>query len=796
MIKPSLEQLGTARPGTDSWGYLPLLKLAVLRTGAAAAMLWLQREGTLEPQARTGGTELGAVLSEQARSCAAARIAGLTEDDERQPWRAILLPCSWPAVLTLLIPVAADDDVADELVFIKQGLAAQIVLAEKISVVERDWRDEFTLVQRISGVGSWSWDMVTQEVRLTEKMHYLLGIQADGVKPSLAAMLARIAPEDRERLQAAIEEARATGRHFALEHDILHQDGARRTVSSHGRVVPSRDGPGQRVILTMQDLTDHIQLARALKAARAKAETQAETKTRLLAHISHEIRTPLNAVLGFADLLTRTALDARQRQHLGVIRETGALLLSVVNDLLDLAKIEAGRISIERSPFAIDPLLDAARATTEVLLGTKDVRFVLDKDQAMPAWLLGDAIRIKQILTNFLGNAAKFTMSGSITLRLRNLTPGASGRLRFEVVDTGIGIAPEQHEQLFRRFVQLGEDTNRRFGGTGLGLAICRELVELMEGSIGVLSNPDRGSTFWFELPLPEVSAPVQALEPAEPAAAAAPLNVLVVDDVETNRQLIQALLEVAQHRVSTANNGIEAITAVRAAIPDVVLMDVNMPELDGLEATRTIRGLGGAYAKLPIIALTARALPADIAACMDAGMNGYLGKPIDPHRLAQALAEAAPDRVAPDMVAGAIVVPSSALSASQLQGLAATIGAETLRTLFTKMLGRVATDCATMEAGLRRAEAAAVADAAHRLAGLCGSLGAPRLSETARAIETAAQERRLATCDPLLGELRHLAQVAAVEFTQTFGDGPSSPPDPGSSARAAGAPAGSMLPG
>ena len=735
---------------------LPLLRLAIGRTGAAGAALWVELDGSLELRASAGVSDLTGGRAEQARSVAAERLAGTFEPEAGSAWRAVPLPGVVPAALTLLAPAAPDDDGWAELRLITEVMAAHLVLAARLAQTERDWRDEFTQVQRISGVGSWSWDMLTQEVRWSEKMFYLLGLLPTRDKPSLAATLERVAMEDRGRLLAAIDEACATGRHFELEHDILHDNGDRRTVSTHGRIVPSLNGTGNRAILTMQDLTDRIQVARELKAASARAETQAETKTRLLAHISHEIRTPLNAVLGFADLLAQTELDARQRRHLGVIRETGALLLSVVNDLLDLAKIEAKRISIERAAFAVEPLLEAARAMIEVLLGTKDVCFILEQGPEVPPWLLGDATRIKQILANLLGNAAKFTTSGTIRLRVCNLTPGATtARLRFEVVDTGIGIPAAQHQELFKRFVQLGEHKGRRFGGTGLGLAICRELIELMEGSIGVESNIGQGSVFWFELPLPEAAPSDQPPAAVTHAAPPRPLSVLVVDDVETNRHLIQALLELDHHRVSMAKDGNEAIAAVRRSLPDIVLMDVNMPELDGLEATQAIRQLGGPFTGLPIIAMTARALPADVAACLAAGMNGYLAKPIDPQGLSRALAKAVPERPPPEPV----------LALPQLQSLAASLGLEALRSLIHGMLARVRNDCAVIEAALGREDSVTVRDAAHRLAGLCGSLGAPSLSGIARAIEEAAEDRRIAECGPLLAELDKLAKAADAEF-------------------------------
>ena len=632
----------------------------------------------------------------------------------------------------------------------------------------------------ISGVASWSWEIGSERVQWSEKLFYLLGVAPGDIAPSLASTLEHVAAPDRDRLMTAIRGAQASGRHFVLQHDIVRGDGARRTVVSSGRTVPGRDGKGQRVVMTMQDLTEQIRLARELEAARAGAEAQAEFKTRLLAQISHELRTPLNALLGFGDLLAQAALDVEQGRHLGAMRETAGFLLDVVNDLLDLARIEAGQLRITRVPLALEPLLDHARAMTEVLLGTKAVRFHLERGDDVPRCLMGDPTRIRQVLTNLVGNAAKFTSSGSITLRVRKLDgEPAAPRLRFEVSDTGRGIPASQREGLFKPFIQLGEATDHHGrgpggrepggGGTGLGLAICREIVGLMAGSIGVESTEGLGSTFWFELPLTQAATPVRPLDAAASVAATRPLDILVADDVETNRQLVQAILAPPAHRTTTAADGQDAIAAVQRSLPDVVLMDVTKPRLDGLDAARAIRGLGGAFAELPIIAVTARTLPADLAACRAAGMTSYVAKPIDARELTRTITEATGERAPPRPAPQPASAAPPTLAVAQLEGLATRIGAEALRSLFHGILARVRSDGATIRSGLEREEAVMVGDAAHRLAGLCGSLGAPGLSRTSQAIEQAARARRLSTCAALLAELNELARLAHVEFSQIF---------------------------
>jgi CheY-like chemotaxis protein len=276
-----------------------------------------------------------------------------------------------------------------------------------------------------------------------------------------------------------------------------------------------------------------------------------------------------------------------------------------------------------------------------MLLAEKPVDLRLRLDPALPKQVIGDAARLRQVLTNLLGNAAKFTEMGQVRLEVEPVAgTGAAMQVRFAVIDTGPGIPPEQQDRLFQSFHQL-DSTRGRHGGTGLGLAISRQLIERMGGRIGVESEPGRGSTFWFELPLVPTREAV-----AETAAAATgpvrPLRVLVADDVATNRELLRALLRRGGHEVRLAVNGVEALALAQSELPDLVLMDVSMPELDGMETARRLRALDGPLARVPIVALTAHAFPADVEACLAAGMNGHLAKPIDPAALNAVLARVA----------------------------------------------------------------------------------------------------------------------------------------------------------
>jgi PAS domain S-box-containing protein len=398
-------------------------------------------------------------------------------------------------------------------------------------------------------------------------------------------------------------------------------------------------GTGTRRLFTgvMRDISDQIKREEDLREAMECAETANRAKTDFLATMSHELRTPLNGVIGMAELLRDTDLDESQTKYAKTITDSALALLAIINDILDLSKIEAGRLELDSQP--LDP-----RATLESVANLMDGRarekglVILTEPPPTPSPLvLGDEGRLRQVLLNLSTNAVKFTNGGSVTLRLAEVAPE---RFRFEVRDTGIGIAETDHHRLFRDFTQVSPSTSRRYGGTGLGLAICKRLVTLMGGKIGFDSWPGAGSLFWFELPMPHVrdkdTSPTQAIDLADTP----PLDVLVVEDNEINQQVAEGLLGKLGHRITCVSNGLEAVDILDRRAFDVVLMDVQMPEMDGYEATRRIRQKTGPIARIPIIAMTANATNGDVEAAMLSGMNGYLSKPVTRKRLAESLAK------------------------------------------------------------------------------------------------------------------------------------------------------------
>ena len=383
---------------------------------------------------------------------------------------------------------------------------------------------------------------------------------------------------------------------------------------------------------------------RELSEARINAEAATRAKTRFIANMSHEIRTPINAITGMSYLLRRSGLNSVQLHHLSQLEKAGTHLLEIINTILDLSKIESGKLTLEQKYFDLTSILDNLRSMTETRAQEKGLQLRID-NQATETRLLGDPTRLMQCLLNYVANAIKFSDQGEITVRIQTLDKDSDGQLlRFEVVDQGIGIAPEAATRLFSPFEQADDSTTRKYGGSGLGLNIVRQLAHLMHGDAGVTSTPEIGSTFWFTarfgnpaalatttLPAPqaEISADYEAQLKAEFQGS----RLLVVEDEPINREITMFMLETSGLLIDFATNGQEACDMAARQRYDLILMDMQMPVMDGLEATRHLRA-GGINAGTPIIALTANAFSEDRMRCAEAGMNDFVPKPIDPEQL------------------------------------------------------------------------------------------------------------------------------------------------------------------
>ena len=435
-------------------------------------------------------------------------------------------------------------------------------------------------------------------------------------------------PEYRAADARAIEELRQTGTCAPYEKEFIRKDGQRIPVLIGGALLEGSQENGVAFVL---DLTERKQ-AEAEREARQAADAANRAKSTFLANMSHELRTPLNGILGYAQILrTDKTLSERQTAGLDVIRQSGEHLLTLINDILDFAKIEAGKLELAPAPISLAAFLRAIAGMVAVKAEQKGLDFISDIAPDLPSGIRADEQRLRQVLLNLLSNAVKFTDRGQVTLRVRFLPPA---RLRFDVQDTGIGIGQEQLETIFQPFEQAGE-MQRRLGGTGLGLAISRQFVRLMGSEIQVDSRVGQGSTFGFELEVPVMEPEIAAvhLESIVTGYEGPRRKILVVDDVAENRAVVVDMLQPLGFEVAEAVNGCEGVERARILQPALILMDIFMPEMDGLEATRRLRQLP-ACKNVPVIAISASTSSSDEASSLAAGANAFLPKPIHVERL------------------------------------------------------------------------------------------------------------------------------------------------------------------
>ena len=635
----------------------------------------------------------------------------------------------------------------------------EVAISEKAL---RESEHRLAEAQRVAGLGWILIDLDDQSRTWSDGARKMFGIAEDAGPMTGERWRARLHP-DFANIPYIFDLGFDSGER---NYRIVRPGGEIRYIHEDFRIERDDTGRKRRAFITLMDLT-------ALHAAREKAEVAANAKAEFLATMSHEIRTPLNGVIGALEILTDEALSESQLIYVNTARESAETLLVLINDILDFSKIEADRLELKADVFSPRHLIESVSRMMKTAAKSKSLDFLVDVDAGMPKLLIGDEQRLRQILVNLAGNAVKFTDEGRVSVRSRTrMAAEDECVLTVEVEDTGIGISPEHHAKLFERFSQVDQTSVRPFGGTGLGLSICKNLVDLMGGRIGFESALHRGSRFWFEVPLDiageGAAARVDSAD-VETVALGRPLRILLAEDNPTNRRILSALLEKLGHEVKTAADGVEAAEVASRGDYDVVLMDLQMPRMDGFHATQSIRSFVGERGRVPIVALTANATEGVAERCLGAGMNGYLSKPVRSSELISTIA-----RILKEGKAIPIVAPPNSQSEPEIfdrayvDDLKEAIGADGLRGIAVKFLDTLDLQLDEL-AALRSVNGERYAQAAHKLASAALGLGLSGLGKLLRDIENAALAGDRKTADSLAARIPQAARAGRDALRNNF---------------------------
>ncbi len=699
-------------------------------------------------------------------------------------------------------------------------------ISERKQAEEALRTSEARLMMTVQGsqIGIWDWNLTTGTIFFSTQWKHQLGHDDSTLPNAFDEWRMRIHPEDQPLVHKTIQSCLDGERlHFEIEHRLRHRDGDYRWILSRGSIIRDMYGVAARMVGIHIDTTERKRSEQELRAAKEAAEAASKAKSEFLANMSHEIRTPMNGVLGTTELLLNSALTDKQRHLASTVHRSGRTLLAIINDILDFSKIEAGKLDLECVGFDLVQVLDESLELFMETARRKKLQLTQHIEDTVPRYLKGDPVRFRQILMNLLSNALKFTETGGITLTATFLSGTTThAQLRFAVTDTGIGIPPAAKSRIFDAFSQADGSTTRRYGGTGLGLSIAKQLVGLMGGTMSLESEPGHGSTFAFTaefelqplgsgsataltpyspLPAPYLvtdpvggSAQVHALAAGVAVSGDAPSagHILLAEDSPVNREVAVGMLEQLGYQVEIAENGRQALLATARHNFDLVLMDCQMPEMDGLTATAEIRRreteLG--QGTLLIIALTANAMQGDREQCLAAGMNDYLTKPYTQMQLREMLQKWLPKKPpagsTPASNNGATAVPPADLQVAQPPSAPASASSslaidlkalEAIRALqrpnrpnvlasvLRKYLDNSRDSVDALRDALRANDPAGIQAIAHRLKSSSAQLGALALAARCKELELMGANKNLIDADRILAELQSEYATACTVF-------------------------------
>ncbi len=638
-----------------------------------------------------------------------------------------------------------------ELSKINQNLESEIIERRNAEAIALKSRDRMNHAQAIAHMGSWEWEVQNDRLMWSDEIFRIFGLKPSAFKPSYQAFLKFIHPDDLKKVTENIEDAlESEVPTYSMEHRIIKQDNQIRHVVETGQVFFNTIGKPVLMVGTIHDITERKEFEIKLDQARNEAEQANRAKSEFLANMSHEIRTPMNAIIGLSHLALKTELTQKQTDYLQRIQYASKSLLRIINEILDFSKIEAGKLAIEQSDFSLTSVLKNLESMVALKCVEKGLGFYINVGEGVPSHLVGDGQRLGQILTNLTSNAIKFTEYGEVTVAIE-LKRQQTEEITLEcvVTDTGIGLQPEQISRLFNAFHQADTSITRKYGGTGLGLIISKQLVELMGGTIHVDSTFGIGSRFTFTACFKQSDGQYHeqsvGISEAEAARILTGYQALLVEDNEINQQVASELLIRIGIKVTIASHGQECLDLLTTQAFDLILMDLQMPIMDGLTATREIRK-NTTFSQTPIIAMTANAMADDRQKCLDGGMNDYIPKPIDPAYLYGILIQwlqPAALNGRHDSIQSLKISSIPQTELPLLEGVNIKNGLKNMggdRTLYQNILGKFADNqknaCQTMTEQLKSGDIQTIERVAHTLKGVARTIGAESVADWAEKIE------------------------------------------------------------